>query len=143
MPIRLRGHHLLCLRHFRGLGYDEAFTANVARVVEALHSHPDGPVEVVDGPDDVCAACPHLAGPACARRPRADEAVRSHDAAVLAALGLRPGDGTTWAAVGGTLEVDEAAREAATTGCVSCVWARLCEEDLAEALKPGGGPRPG
>ncbi|MBM4395102.1 MAG: DUF1284 domain-containing protein [Deltaproteobacteria bacterium] len=139
MPIRLRGHHLLCLRHFRGLGYDEAFTANVARVVDALRSPPDDPVQVVDGPDDVCAACPHLADTVCARGPRANEAVRSHDGAVLAALGLRPGDATTWAAVGGTLEADGAARDAATAGCVSCPWARLCAEDLT----PGGAPRPG
>jgi len=53
MTVRLRGHHLLCLLTFVGKGYTPAFTANYRRIVARLNA--GEPVELVSGPDDICA----------------------------------------------------------------------------------------
>jgi hypothetical protein len=53
MTVRLRGHHLLCLLTFVGKGYTPAFTANYRRIVARLNE--GAAVELVDGPDDICA----------------------------------------------------------------------------------------
>ena len=51
-PIRLRGHHLLCILTFRGHGYTPAFVANMRHVVERIgQGHP---VSLEAGPDDIC-----------------------------------------------------------------------------------------
>lgn len=53
--VRLRPHHLLCVQEFEGLGYSDDFVENMERVVDAALG--DAGVEVVEGEDDVCAAC--------------------------------------------------------------------------------------
>lgn len=53
MTVRLRGHHLLCLLTFVGKGYTPAFTANYRRIVARLNE--GEAVELVGGPDDICA----------------------------------------------------------------------------------------
>ncbi|MCU0831281.1 MAG: DUF1284 domain-containing protein [Rhizobiaceae bacterium] len=67
MPVRLRGHHFLCLLTYRGLGYSAPFIANLDRVAAAVA---DGqPVRLVAGPDDICAglteACIKASGHDC------------------------------------------------------------------------------
>jgi hypothetical protein len=59
MPVRLRGHHFLCILTYRGHGYTPAFVANMTRVVGAIAAGRS--LVLVDGPDDICngftAAC--------------------------------------------------------------------------------------
>lgn len=89
--LRVRGHHLLCILGFRGLGYSAEFVANMRAVVAAFLSVPAPIVEVVIEPDSVCHACPHLSGDACARRDFSEQRVRAKDEKVLMTLGLEPG----------------------------------------------------
>lgn len=67
--VRLRGHHLLCLLTYKGLGYSPEFvagmTATAARLVAGATA------EIVEGPDDICE-------PLC----RADEHPHCHEATV-------------------------------------------------------------
>jgi len=51
--VRLRAHHLLCILTFAGKGYSPAFVANMAGVVARIGA--GEPIEVVAGPDDICA----------------------------------------------------------------------------------------
>jgi len=60
--IRLRPHHLLCLLTYVGKGYSAAFIANLDRVADRLAGG-EG-LELVEGPDDICA--PLLPGAAAA-----------------------------------------------------------------------------
>ncbi|WP_137389394.1 DUF1284 domain-containing protein [Rhodoligotrophos defluvii] len=53
MTIRLRAHHLLCLLTYAGKGYSPAFVANYDGIAERIAR--GEPVEIVSGPDDVCA----------------------------------------------------------------------------------------
>lgn len=53
MTVRLRGHHLLCLLTYAGKGYSPAFTAGFTRIADRIAGGET--VQIVDGPDDVCA----------------------------------------------------------------------------------------
>ena len=53
-PIKLRGHHLLCLLPYVGHGYTPDFTQNFNGIAERLGQ--GAPVEIVAGMDDICTA---------------------------------------------------------------------------------------
>ncbi len=54
MAIQLRPHHLLCMLTFIGKGYSPAFVANLEQVVRRLATGTET-IEIVAGPDDICA----------------------------------------------------------------------------------------
>jgi uncharacterized protein len=88
----LRAHHLLCLHGFRGLGYDDRFVANMSEVCERIRREPAPQIKVVNEPDDICGACPHVTGCSCEKTGEVDEErARQLDARVLAQLGIAPG----------------------------------------------------
>ncbi len=60
----LRPHHILCLAHFIGKGYNDGFAKNMAGIKAGLR--PNASVRLISGPDDVCGECPHKRGAACA-----------------------------------------------------------------------------
>ncbi|MCL6518103.1 DUF1284 domain-containing protein [Alicyclobacillus sp.] len=88
---RLRGHHLLCLLGYRGMGYSREYAENMTRLHSALRAHPATPIELVSGPDDLCACFPADQPYHCEER-----VVHARDAAVLSRLGLTVGTRTTW-----------------------------------------------
>ena len=53
MTIRLRPHHFLCLLTYAGRGYSPSFTANYDLIAVRLSQGEE--IEIVEGPDDVCA----------------------------------------------------------------------------------------
>ena len=60
--VKLRPHHLLCLRFFEGKGYSEEFTENTYAVLERLKTED---AVIVKGADDLCSACPKLKDNVC------------------------------------------------------------------------------
>jgi len=91
--LRLRGHHLLCLHGFRGLGYSPEFVSCMWLVRDKALSSPNVEVEVTISPDDICSACPHLTSDGCARNGQESETrTGGKDSAVLQRLSLSPGD---------------------------------------------------
>ena len=86
----MRGHHLLCVLGFRGLGYSEEFIRNMQAVVRRLHNQPQVVLKLETGCDVICRACPYRWGEWCARRPNASNP-EATDRAVLARLGYSPG----------------------------------------------------
>lgn len=124
---RLRGHHLLCALGFRGYGYSQAFAENMAGILGRLAAAPDTPVTLVDRPDDICAAFP-ADRPAHCLEPE----VLQRDRRVIAALGLHPGEGGTWAEL-----LERAARTFVPADldrlCATCPWLPLgyCRQGLA------------
>ena len=71
--IRLRPHHALCLRHFVGKGYDEAFVENMTAIHRRLNSGQRQMVQIILHRDSLCQACPHDVDYAC----ETEEKVRS------------------------------------------------------------------
>jgi uncharacterized protein len=51
-PIKLRGHHFLCLLTYKGLGYTPAFVDNLSAVANDINA--GHPVILSEGPDDIC-----------------------------------------------------------------------------------------
>lgn len=137
--IRLRGHHLLCLLGYRGMGYSADFCANMTSIYEKLREQPQTQIVLVEGPDDICAAYPKDKPPHCE-----EASVAARDSRVLAKLGLQVGSGMRWSdvcsAVEGTMEPDDIGRI-----CAGCPWEPygVCEDGVrrikrGEELPPVG-----
>jgi hypothetical protein len=125
--MRLRGHHLVCLHHFRGEGYSAGFVAALRALLQRAEVLGEA-VEVVSGADDLCAACPHLQAGVCRHTEDSEAEAREMDETALSLLALRPGDTTTWAWLKSRLpEVMPVWR---AHYCGECQWA--CPE------QPGG-----
>lgn len=125
MTVRLRPHHLLCVLTYVGLGYSPAFTANMTGVAERLGAGED--IELVAGPDDICA--PLLDGPdAHCHRASVMERDRAAERDLSALLGLDVQTGVHW-----VLNDDLATRLRAAfashqirSACTGCEWVDLC-----------------
>jgi hypothetical protein len=126
--VRLRAHHLLCILTFAGKGYSPAFVANMAGLVARIGA--GEPIEVVAGPDDICAP---LEG---------SDDIHCHEPSVL----MRDGEASRALALPGMrpLVLDRAAiaalREQFAAGairgaCAGCSWFGLCTE-IASAGYP-------
>ena len=133
MTVRLRPHHLLCVLTYVGRGYSPAFTANMARVAERLGAGED--IELVAGPDDICAPLLDGPDPHC-RRASVTERDRAaaHDLHDLLGFDLR---------TGAHLMLDEdligRLREAFASdkirpACTGCEWVDLCGSIAADGF---------
>lgn len=85
-PIKIRPHHGLCLRFFRGKGYSAEFVAHMTGVKAALEENPL--VLLTGGTDEICSACPNNMGGCC----ETEEKVSRYDREVLLRCGLSEGE---------------------------------------------------
>lgn len=53
-PVRIRGHHLICLSFFHGNGHSPAFAKSVLRALGELD---ENPALIIKENDDLCAHC--------------------------------------------------------------------------------------
>ena len=118
---KLRLHHLLCIGFFEGKGYDDGFTANMARVVGLL-AEDGSEVELTRSADLICAACPNDLNGCCT----STDKVRRYDSAVMDLCGLREGEVYT------ARELFDKTRERIILSgrlgevCGDCCWADIC-----------------
>lgn len=92
MTIILRGHHLLCIHGFRGMGYSPEFIKKMGEIVEHVRDDTfDFPIKVVAALDDACGACPHKGKTTCEASHGSNEHVLSMDRKVINHLGLMEG----------------------------------------------------
>ena len=82
--VNLRAHHGMCLYFFQGKGYSGNFVDNMAAMKEILEQNPE--IRLLEGYDDVCAACPNKLTETCA------EKASRYDREVLRRCGLSVGD---------------------------------------------------
>ncbi|QMV01365.1 DUF1284 domain-containing protein [Devosia sp. D6-9] len=125
MTVRLRAHHLLCMLTYVGEGYSRAFTANYDRIVARLSAGEE--IELVAGPDDVCAPLLEGAEPHC-HQESVVERDRLAALAVSEIVGRRLVVGET---IGLSAALVERMREAFASGisreaCSACEWSGLC-----------------
>jgi len=123
---RLRGHHFVCLQFFRGEGYSAKFVENLTDVVARAA---DAPALLVEGADDVCAACPGLALDGSCIDPSAGETeVRRIDRLAWEVLGMEPGAQMSLAEARERLSADAiAVGRWRFEACNGCGWEDLCE----------------
>ncbi|MFT8320756.1 MAG: DUF1284 domain-containing protein [Bacillus sp. (in: firmicutes)] len=82
----LRGHHLLCVHGFQGMGYSPDFVQKMTEVVtDVQNDELDFPIKVVTGLDETCLFCPHSREGIC-NAPKANEFVLGLDQKVLTHL---------------------------------------------------------
>ena len=90
MKAKLRGHHLICLNFFKGEVYSEDFIRNIYSVIEKES------IEIVKGPDDVCARCPYLKDSTCNNPDYSDDMIQFQDMEALKLLGFKLGMEVDW-----------------------------------------------
>jgi len=117
----LRGHHLICLHFFKGNGYDAAFVENLKHIIDRANR--EG-VMVQKGADDVCLACPHLAGSKCNYRKDNDEKIERLDALALRLLNFGAGAKAEWETV--KKMVPRIFSEWKSGACGKCDWLSTC-----------------
>jgi hypothetical protein len=125
LTVRLRAHHLLCMLTFVGEGYTPAFTDGYRRIAARLSA--GEAIEIVSGPDDICApllaeTSPHCFKPGVVLR---DEAAAE---AVGHLLGREIGAGAVVVPDAGLLEMLRAgfASGSVRRACEGCEWGGLC-----------------
>ena len=74
---RIRGHHILCIEGFAGKGYSTEFIENMRSVILELKNKKK--VLLVNSPDDICKACPHLLDGRCVNGKGGEDEVRKMD----------------------------------------------------------------
>lgn len=129
--MRLRGHHLLCVLGFRGLGYSEGHAESMARIVNQLWSC-QGLVEVCCRADDICSSCPFLSKRGCRQKGlEAERRMRRKDSHVIKRLGLKEGERIGWP------EILDRIRSSLSSSdldriCQDCEWlpSGYCKEGL-------------
>ncbi len=128
MTARLRPHHMLCMLTYAGKGYSPAFTANMTVVVGRIAG--GEPIEIVSGPDDICAPLLSDPDPHCHR-----ESVAERDRLAAEALGPIMGVGAPAAGSGFSLDCGQLGqlRQAFRHGgfrvaCAGCQWQELCSD---------------
>lgn len=126
MTVRLRAHHLLCMLTYVGKGYTPAFCVNYDEIAARL-THGEE-IEIVAGPDDVCAPLLSADAPHCH-----NESVLLRDAEAAASVSELTGrpiaPGHRFALDAGMLVRFRAAFAAGTTrtACGGCEWSGLCD----------------
>ncbi|QER41917.1 DUF1284 domain-containing protein [Thermodesulfobacterium sp. TA1] len=124
--LHLRGHHLICLQFYKGLGYDASFVKNLNRVVKAWEKTP---ALIVEGPDMVCKSCPYLEGEKCALSDKIDQ----KDLLALNLLKVQLGVLIEKQTVKNKLyEIWEVWKEKA---CKDCLWNEVCSEEVKTKTK--------
>lgn len=118
MKAKLRGHHLICLNFFKGEGYSEDFIRNIYSVIGKEN------IEIVKGPDEVCARCPYLKDNKCANNEYTDEMIVFQDKESLRLLEFEPGTVVDWKMITGKLP--EILDEWKVKFCRGCGYRKVC-----------------
>jgi uncharacterized protein len=132
LPVRLRGHHFLCLLTYKGLGYTPAFVENMTAVAARINA--GAKVILHPGPDDICAALTPADRAACNHDCAKPETAALDDLAEKATVAVL-GHGLEEAFV---LDAEKVAQLRAAfltgesrTACGLCRWRAVCDEIAA------------
>jgi uncharacterized protein len=132
VPVQLRGHHFLCMLTYKGLGYSAEFAANMSGKINAIGQ--GAPVQLVKGPDDICAgmskACRNATGHDCsapdimgmdAVAQQAVEAVLKRDLSIPVPVSSAELDLLRSAFASGSIRA----------ACFGCSWLEVCNQIVA------------
>ncbi len=128
MPVRLRGHHFLCILTYKGLGYTPDFVANMTALVSDMSA--GRPVVLMSGPDDICGGLDDEGRALCQHDCAMPETLDLDDIAVSQVSALL-GHSLNQPFVLSTAKV-AALRHAfgestIRSGCVRCPWHDVCD----------------
>lgn len=118
--MKIRGHHLLCLLHFEGKGYNDEFVNNMFRVLYSLENGVE--FSLIIGIDDICRCCPHNELEKCGLD---DDSIRARDEKVIGILELKEREMYTFKMVKEKI-YSKITLEKFFDICDSCQWFYLC-----------------
>lgn len=133
----LRGHHLLCVHGFRGMGYSPGFVERMKDIVTDIRKpNLDFPIKVVAAFDDACMACPHRGLEVCEASEGSNDHVLSMDGKVIRHLGLAPGSSYLKSELI-SLTAEKVEPDDLDELCENCSWLPygVCKEGIAELRK--------
>lgn len=117
--VNLRAHHGMCLYFFQGKGYSGDFVENMGQMKETLEENPL--IRLLEGYDDVCAACPNKRTESCA------EKASRYDREVLRRCGLSVGDTLPYRDFSENI-IETILRPGLRAEiCGDCQWSSLCQ----------------
>lgn len=131
---RLRGHHLLCLLGYEGMGYSEEYSANMTRLHQTLRAEPETEILLVYGSDDLCDKFPPEEPYHCD-----DLNVHQRDSVILTQLGVAIGQVWRWSALEQRIAGNVVAGDVPRF-CSTCPWLAygVCERGV-DSIKTGKG----
>ncbi|CAM3017233.1 DUF1284 domain-containing protein [Paenibacillus sediminis] len=112
----LRGHHIFCLLGYRGMGYSEEYAENMTAVHTALREQPETLVQIIAGPDQLCAKYPEDKEYHCQ-----DKDIYERDAEILSRLGVHIGDILPWSEVENRIRAHVVPEDIGVV-CETCSW---------------------
>lgn len=95
--VKLRPHHILCdaFLDVGGLDRGQDFEQALKAIRELMHADTDKVVEIVEGVDLLCRACPECRGDRCESPHGNEEAVRKWDMKIVQGLDIAYGEKKT------------------------------------------------
>lgn len=120
---KIRAHHGLCVKHFIGKGYNDAFSKNMYSVVESLKENPI--VEIVCGKDIICDCCPNLSGQKCKSYFKTAE----YDKKVFDLCNINPNDKFSWNDYQNIIEDKIIKSNMLYFICGDCEWFYICNSN--------------
>lgn len=132
--IKLRGHHIFCLLGYRGMGYSKEYAENMTKVHSELRQRPDTLIQVMKGPDCLCAEFPDDQPYHCE-----DKGIYERDAVILKQLGLKFGDVLPWREVERRIRLHVVPSDIETV-CETCSWRSYgyCEQGVGRTIRAEG-----
>ena len=122
MKLKLRGHHLLCLKGFQGYGYDKSFVKNMSEV-NIKRKDNSTTITLTSTADDLCVKCPNLKNNICQNKTENDKIIRM-DKEVLKRLDMK----NEYNSVELFEKIDEIfnTKESVCKICSNCMWHEKC-----------------
>ena len=122
--IRLRPHHALCLRHYVGKGYNDAFVENMNEIHARLSSGEREMVQIILHRDSLCCNCPKEHDAACER----EAWVQKIDREIVRVCGLRSGLWISWQELCEIMDQHIFQTDVWGKLCEGCEWYDLCHK---------------
>lgn len=86
--MKLRPHHILCVQFLPegNIGRGDQFKEMETKIKDVMIRHDDTLIEVAEGVDELCGACPDCADGRCNNRYGDEDSVRKWDARIMNGL---------------------------------------------------------
>ena len=84
--MKLRAHHLLCIRNFNGKGYNPKFIENFYDAINSLNKEP---IEIITSVDIICNKCPFNKEGICKRKKDSEKKSKQLDISVINKAGIK------------------------------------------------------
>ena len=85
--LKIRPHHILCMKAYVGKGYSQEFSENMERIIKQLKND-SKVIQIVFGLDDICSKCPYnMENGLC----KSEEKVKKIDSKVIEHFNIQEG----------------------------------------------------